>query len=161
MQNDQVFDSQYINLALNNYQRNFPLVARPFAFIGNEIGLSEQETIALFQKLKIENKISRIGPVFKPNTLGASTLAAMQVPPNLLQEVASFVSSLPEVNHNYERENNLNLWFVITASDSEKLAEALAQIELHTKIKVHDLRLEDEFRIDLGFNLNTPEKSLE
>lgn len=145
---------EYVSRALNNYQRNFPLVARPFAIVGSELGLDEQETIALFCKLKEENKITRIGPVFKPNTLGASTLAAMQVPPERLTEVASFVSSLPEVNHNYERENIINLWFVTTANDAQKLTEILDRIEQHTLIKVHDLRLEEEFRIDLGFNLN-------
>jgi DNA-binding Lrp family transcriptional regulator len=152
---------EYVSRALNNYQRNFPLVTRPFAMVGTELGLNEQDTIALFCKLKDENKITRIGPVFKPNTIGASTLAAMQVPPERLDEVASFVSSLPEVNHNYERENILNLWFVITANDPKKLTEVLDRIEQHTQIKVHDLRLEEEFRIDLGFNLNTnPSSSL-
>jgi DNA-binding Lrp family transcriptional regulator len=159
MQNDLGFSSEHISRALNNYQRNFPIVARPFASIGNELGLSEEQTIQLFQKLKEENKITRIGPVFKPNTLGASTLAAMQVPAECLVEVASFVSSLPEVNHNYERENILNLWFVVTAPDSQKLTAVLKYIEQHTQIKVHELRLEEEFRIDLGFNLTTTGKN--
>jgi DNA-binding Lrp family transcriptional regulator len=160
MQNDVVFEStkqfeQYDNRALNNYQRNFPLVTRPFAIIGDQLGLSEQQCIRIFLKLKEENKISRIGPVFKPNTLGVSTLAAMQVPPERMTEVANFVNSMPEVNHNYERENDINLWFVVTAADSQKLTAILSLIELHTQIKVYDLQLEEEFRIDLGFDLIT------
>lgn len=152
MQNDTVNLSELTNKrALNNYQRNFPLISRPFAQIGQELGLNESETLKLFENLK--NKISRIGPVFKPNTIGASTLAAMQVPQERLTEVANYVSSLPEVNHNYEREHVINLWFVVTAPNTDRLMQILKQIEAHTYIPVHDLRLEEEFRIDLGFDL--------
>jgi DNA-binding Lrp family transcriptional regulator len=153
MQKEMVNNSEITNKrALNNYQRNFPLISRPFAKIGKDLGISENETLELFQTLK--NKFSRIGPVFKPNTIGVSTLAAMQVSTERLSHVAQFISSLPEVNHNYEREHTINLWFVLTAPDSAKLHEVLKSIEIQTGIKVHDLRLEEEFRIDLGFDLD-------
>ena len=56
--------------------------------------------------------VSRIGAVFRPGSIGVSTLAALAVPPADLARVAALVSARPEVNHNYEREHRYNLWFV-------------------------------------------------
>ena len=41
----------------------------------------------------------------------------MAVPPARLEAVAARVSAEPAVNHNYEREHDLNLWFVVAAPD--------------------------------------------
>jgi len=77
--------------------------------------------------------ISRFGPVFKPNKIGVSTLAAMSVPADKLECVARIVSSLPEVHHNYQRDHEFNLWFVVTASNDEHLTNILDEIEQHTE----------------------------
>lgn len=97
--------------------------------------------------------MSRVGPVFKPNRLGASTLAAMAVPRERLQDVADLVSSYAEVNHNYEREHAFNLWFVVTAEDEPAVNRVLDKIRRRTGIAVMDLPLVDAFHIDLGFPL--------
>ena len=64
-----------------------------------------------------EGAVSRVGAVVTPHRAGWSTLAAMPVPEEMLEAVAEFVSAFPEVNHNYEREHRLNLWFVVAAAD--------------------------------------------
>jgi hypothetical protein len=77
----------------------------------------------------------------------------MGVPPAHLAEVAALVSSFAEVNHNYEREHRLNLWFVVTAPSRPAVEAVLAEIEHRTSLAVLDLPLEEAFRLDLGFAL--------
>lgn len=138
---------------LNEYQRDFPLVPRPFAQIATELRVSEAVVIRTFSGLLEDGKIGRIGAVFRPNTVGASALAALAVPPSDLPRVAEIVSSLPEVNHSYEREHRYNLWFVVAAADEARVACAIDRIESESGLKALRLPLEEEFHIDLGFDL--------
>jgi DNA-binding Lrp family transcriptional regulator len=138
---------------LNSWQRGFPLVPRPFAEIAKACGLDEDQVIDRFGQLKSQGLIDRIGPVFRPNTVGASTLAAMAAPPERLETVARQVSGHAGVNHNYERENHYNLWFVAAAASDAALQWTLACIENETGQPVLRLPLLEEFHIDLGFDL--------
>jgi DNA-binding Lrp family transcriptional regulator len=138
---------------LDDFQRDFPLVPRPYLAIADATGLSESEVIDAYARLKEEGALSRIGAVVAPNAAGASTLAAMSVPPERLAEVAALVSAQPEVNHNYEREHAYNLWFVVTAADAGAVQEALRRIESLTGHEVLDLPLVRSYHIDLGFPL--------
>jgi len=138
---------------LNEYQRDFPLTPRPYAQVAADLDVSEDEVLERLQRLRDAGAISRVGAVVRPNSVGASTLAAMAVPAARLTEVAAYVSGLAAVNHNYEREHVLNLWFVVTASDQKTLAATLAEIAAETGLEVCDLRLEADYHIDLGFPL--------
>jgi DNA-binding Lrp family transcriptional regulator len=97
--------------------------------------------------------VSRLGAVVAPNTLGASTLAAMTVPAARLEKVAALVGARSEVNHNYEREHPINLWFVVAAADRAAVTRALRAIEAETGLAVLDLPLVTAYHIDLGFDL--------
>ena len=88
-----------------------------------------------------------------PHRAGWSTLAAMAVPAEELDEVAELVSSYAEVNHNYEREHELNLWFVVTAASRERV-ELVWEIETRAGCPVLDLPLLEAYRLDLGFALS-------
>jgi len=140
---------------VNPWQRGFPLEPRPFEVVGREAGVSESETLARLKSLKEKGILDRIGPVFRPNTVGASTLAAMAVPAERLAAVAALVSGEPGVNHNYEREHAFNLWFVATGATPAAVEEALARIERASGIRVLRLPLVEELHIDLGFDLDT------
>jgi DNA-binding Lrp family transcriptional regulator len=138
---------------LNDFQRDFPLEPRPYARIAETLGVTEEDVLAGLADLKARGMVSRVGAVVRPNTVGVSTLAAMAVPPERLEHVAAIVNAEPGVNHNYEREHLINLWFVVAADDEDALADALERIERRTGIPVLDLRLERAFHIDLGFEL--------
>lgn len=138
---------------LNDYQRDFPLTSAPYACIAEQLGVSEQLVLRTLQGLKQQGIISRLGPVFKPKRVGASTLVAMSVPEERLDEVAQLVNRHDEVNHNYEREDDFNLWFVITASDQERVSEVLEEIRKLTGLPMLDLPMEQSYHIDLGFPL--------
>jgi len=138
---------------LDDFQRDFPLCARPYEALAKRLDCDEATVIERLQWLEAKGYVSRVGPVFRPKRLGASTLAAMAVPAERLQGVANLVSSYSEVNHNYEREHAFNLWFVVTASDERAVAEVLADVQRRTGLAVMDLPLTEEFHIDLGFRL--------
>ena len=138
---------------LNDFQDGFPLTPRPFARIAERVGATEQAVMRTLERLQARRMISRVGPVFRPNRIGASTLAAMEVPPARLQEVAAIVNGYGEVNHNYERAHALNLWFVVTASDRAALQAVLREIESRSGLEVIDLPMIEDFHINLGFPL--------
>ncbi len=138
---------------LNEYQRGLPLSPTPFADMARRLGATEAEILRILGDLQERGVISRVGPVFRPHRAGASTLAAIAVPPDRLESVAAQVSAYDEVNHNYERENRLNLWFVVTAPSRERVDEVLAEIENQCGLAVLDLPLVKQFHIDLGFPL--------
>jgi len=122
-----------IDLALlDGFQRDLPLVSRPFAVIGQALGLTEAEVIDRLSRLQATGRITRVGGTVRPNTAGASTLAALAVPEDRIEEVAAIVGAEPGVNHSYLREAEWNLWFVATAPDAEALAAMLARIEAGT-----------------------------
>ncbi len=138
---------------LNTFQRNFPLVGRPFAALAEQLGRAEEDVLSTLARLKARGAVSRIGAVVTPRRIGASTLAALSAPPERLAEVAGQVSRLSEVNHNYEREHAFNLWFVLAARDADALAETLQRIGDDTGCPAISLPLREEFHIDLGFDL--------
>lgn len=138
---------------LDEFQRDFPVCEQPFSAIASRLGCDEATVIERLRRLEREGFLSRVGPVFRPRRLGASTLAAMAVPPVRLQSVADIVSGYVEVNHNYEREHEFNLWFVVTAKDEQAVAAVLSDIRRRTGLEIMDLPLVDEFHIDLGFPL--------
>lgn len=139
---------------LNEFQRDFPLVERPFAVLARSLDATEQWVLATLSRQTEEGSVSRVGAVFRPGAIGVSTLAAMAVPEARLAAVAQLVSARPEVNHNYEREHALNLWFVAAAEDGEKLRQTLGAIQEEAGLPVIALPLLADYYIDLGFDLD-------
>ncbi len=138
---------------VNNWQKGFPLVPKPYAAIARDMALEEKDVVTMLQSLKERGVLTRVGAVVRPNTVGASSLVAMQVPPEKLDDVAKIVCEELLVNHNYERENALNLWFVVTASGPQELDDVLLRIEQKTGYETIKLPLEKAYHIDLGFKL--------
>ena len=138
---------------VDRYQDGLPLAPRPFAAIAEALGATEAEVIAALERLDRQGALSRIGAVVPPNRVGASTLAAMAVPAERLEAVADLVSRHEAVNHNYEREHDFNLWFVVAAGSREAVEAALREINAATGLEVLDLPLEEAYHIDLGFKV--------
>lgn len=138
---------------LNRFQRDFPLTSEPFRVIAAQLGRTERDVLAALRRLQQDGKVSRVGAVFAANKLGVSTLAALAVPAERLETVAGWVNAYPEVNHNYQREHDFNLWFVLTAASPARLQAVLAEIRDRTGLPLLDLPLLEPFHIDLGFDL--------
>jgi DNA-binding Lrp family transcriptional regulator len=138
---------------LNDFQHEFPLTPTPYADMARALGVSEDEVLARLAALQADGTVSRVGAVLRPNTVGVSTLAAMAVPAERLEEIAALVSSYTGVNHNYEREHSLNLWFVAAAADAVRLQQVLDDIAARSGIEVLSFPLVEDYHIDLGFDL--------
>jgi len=143
---------------LNTYQRNFPITSRPFAEMGRVLSFSEFEVLSKLQLFKTKGTVTRIGPVFDHRKAGASLLAAIKVPPEQLDFVAEQINQYAEVNHNYGREHDYNLWFVVTAPTQTHLQNVLNDMEQTTGMPILRLPMEKSYHIDLGFHLWTKGK---
>jgi len=138
---------------LNEFQRDLPLCTAPYEKMGRTLGIDQASVIAALKRLRQDGKVSRVGAVFRPNTVSASTLAAMLVPEQRLDEVAALVSACPSVSHNYSRIYRWNLWFVASARDEKRLARVLDSIEADSGCPMMRLPLVETYHIDLGFDL--------
>ena len=66
---------------VNDFQHGFPLTEKPYASIANCLGVDEAAVIEALAKLQKAGVVTRVGAVFRPNTVGVSTLATIAVPP--------------------------------------------------------------------------------
>lgn len=145
---------------LDDWQRALPLVPEPYAVMAGALGVSEAHLRERLAHLLVTGTMARVGATCRPNTVGASTLAAMAVPEWQIDEVAAVVGAEPGVNHSYLREHDWNLWFVVTAPDLAARNAIITRIEAVTGIKVLMLPLVRAFNIDLGFALGGPRHAL-
>jgi siroheme decarboxylase len=140
---------------LDGFQRDLPLVPRPFAVLGRALGLEEDAVLARLSRLTEAGAIARVGAVRRANAIGRSTLAAIPAAPEEVERIAAVLCAEPGVNHVYLRENALNLWFVATGPDRAHVDATLARIAVQAR-PVVDLPLVRAYHIDLGFALDGP-----
>lgn len=138
---------------LNDFQHGLSLSPTPFADMAEVLGVSEKDVLQTLQQKKDEGAISRVGAVFRPNGVGASTLAAMAVAKDDIERIAEIINRFDAVNHNYQREHHYNLWFVLTAENEQALASVIENIEQQCGYVVMSLPMLEDFHIDLGFDI--------
>ena len=137
---------------INLLQEGIPLVPRPFAVVGEQIGLSEAGLIERVRRLRKAGVLTRFGPFFDAAAMGgAFCLCAMAVPADRFEEVATKVNAHHEAAHNYERAHRLNMWFVLATELPEQIEAVAREIELETGLQVLRLPKLEEFFI--GFKV--------
>ncbi|WP_380679541.1 Lrp/AsnC family transcriptional regulator [Salinigranum sp. GCM10025319] len=136
---------------IDEYQSGFPVVERPFRVVGEALGVSEAEALDRVRELRDRGVFRRFGAVLNPPVIGSSTLAAVQAPDERFDEVAAVVNEYRQVNHNYRRDHEWNMWFVVTAGSRERRDEILADIEARTGCEVLVLPMLTDYYIDLEF----------
>jgi DNA-binding Lrp family transcriptional regulator len=117
-------------------QEAIPLVRRPFARIGEQIGWSEQQVMERLQQLKQKPNavIRQISAIFDSGSLGyKSTLVAAKIEPSRLEEAAAIISQHPGVSHNYERQHDYNLWYTLAVPPDSTLGLERTVAELHRR----------------------------
>ena len=120
---------------LNRIQSGFPITARPYRTIAEDLGLSESEVLKRVTRLKASGIIRRIGGNFTPDKLGfVSTLCAARVPEDKVSQFAEVVNRYPGVTHNYRRENAYNVWFTFIAPSMDEINANLEQIAAETGV---------------------------
>jgi DNA-binding Lrp family transcriptional regulator len=136
---------------IDDYQSGFPIDERPFRRLGEDVEVSEKEALARVEGLIDRGVFRRFGAVLNPPVIGSSTLAAVQAPEERFSEIAEVVNSHRQVNHNYRRAHDWNMWFVVTAGSRERRDAILADIEERTGCEVLNLPMLTDFYIDLEF----------
>jgi len=107
---------------LSIIQKRFPLVAKPFAVIAEELGTDEETIIELISEEKKNNIIRQISPIFDTKRLGySSSLVSFKVRREDIGKAVEAINSHPGVSHNYEREHTFNIWFTLAVSPDSKL----------------------------------------
>ncbi len=107
---------------LNRIQWDFPMMERPFAALGETIGIPEAEVIQRLARLKEERIIRQISAIFDTRAMGyRSSLVAMRFPPESVDEAALIINGHPGVSHNYKREHAFNLWFTVAVEPHSSL----------------------------------------
>lgn len=140
---------------LNLIQEDFPIAAAPFAEVGAQVGISEDEVLKRIGKLKEKGIIRRIGAIFDLRKLGfASTLCAARVPEGKLRAFVEAVNTFTGVTHNYRRDDDYNVWFTLIAPGEKALEAALAAIKRETGIDdILSLRATRTFKINARFDV--------
>lgn len=144
---------------LNALQSEFPAEARPFASLGEKLGTGEDEVIRRIENLRRDGLIRRIGASLDPRKLGyVSTLAAAKVPREEFDRAVEYINAFPQVTHNYEREDEFNVWFTVVAKDRAAIEIILDDIRKNSGAEeIIDLPATHFFKIKVSFDMKEDE----
>ena len=139
---------------LDIIQSHFPIDPRPYAVVGEQVGLTEAEVLARVRKLKGDGVIRRMGANFGSKQLGwKSTLCGAEVPQDKLDLFVAEVNKHPGVTHNYLRAHQFNVWFALIAPTEADVEAILADITARTGVEIMNLPASTLFKIKVDFNM--------
>ncbi len=140
---------------VNRYQGNFPICEQPFGEIASELDCGVIDLLETIRGLLEEGILSRFGPLYDAASMGGSlTLAALSVPEERFEEVTELVNDLPEVAHNYHRDHELNMWFVIATETPEGLQQTIDRIEQTANLPVYNFPKLQTFYLGLWLEID-------
>lgn len=135
---------------INALQGGFPLAREPYREVARQLGLDEADVMRRIDALLEGGVLTRFGPMFQIERAGgAFVLAALRVPAERFDEVATIVNGFDEVAHNYRREHALNMWFVLATATPEGIPRAIAAIEAATGLEVFAFPKEREYFVGM------------
>ena len=138
---------------VNTLQDGLALCQRPFANLASRLDISEEEIVRRISKLLADGYLSRFGPLYNAERLGgALSLCALEAPTDSFDKIAAMVNSHSEVAHNYERDHELNMWFVLATDRPERISEVAEEIERETGCEVYQFPKLEEYYIGLKLN---------
>jgi len=144
------------NEILSRIQKKFPLVAKPFQAIADELGISEDEVLEILQKEKSDGIIRQTSAIFDTKRLGyKSSLVAFKIPEQNIDKAVEIINSHPGISHNYERNHDFNIWFTLGVPPTselglDKTVEIIAKLtEAEDYIMLPTLKL---FKINVKLN---------
>ena len=139
---------------INRLQGGFPICEHPSREAARELGIGEEELIERLKRMLEDRRLSRFGPMYHAEKLGGGlSLCAMAIPEEKFEAVAEQVNAFPEVAHNYARDHQLNMWFVLATETPERIEEVLEEIERVTGYRVYNMPKLEEFYVGLRFEL--------
>ena len=99
---------------LDLMQDHYPMVERPYAALGEQLGLSEAEVLERLAQARSAGVVRQICAIYDTKALGySSALVAMRVAPEHLKRAVRVLNAHPGVSHNYRRNHDFNIWFTV------------------------------------------------
>jgi DNA-binding Lrp family transcriptional regulator len=139
---------------INELQGGFPVCGYPYREVAQRLGSTESELMTRLGCMLEDGLLTRFGPMFHAEHLGgAVSLCAMRVPPERFEAVAAQVNAFPQVAHNYQRDHEMNMWFVLATETPQALQATLKRIEADTGLEVFNLPKLEEFYVGLHFHV--------
>ncbi|MDH3277884.1 MAG: Lrp/AsnC family transcriptional regulator [Nitrosopumilus sp.] len=121
---------------LNEIQWTFPLETRPFDTIAKKFDTSSEIVKERLNNLKEEGVLRQLSAIFDTRKLGyTSSLVAMEIEHDQLEQVANQINRHPGVSHNYERDHQFNLWFTLAVPPGSDLKTEIEKFNVLKGIK--------------------------
>ncbi len=142
---------------LEALQFDFPFVENPWEYLAEKLGIDSQNLLSRIKRMIELGIIRKIGgfPNLKRIGFTASTLIGVKVQQNKLKEITNIINDCNNVSHNYLREHEYNLWFTITAKDSEEIQNIINSVK-NVGVSEEDilnLPTVKSFKTDVRFSL--------
>jgi len=142
---------------LNILQTSFPVCVKPFAKMGEDLNISEQEVMERITKLKEDKIIRQISAIFDTKSLGyESSLVAAKVAVDNLDHAVEVINAHPGVSHNYLRNHDFNVWFTMAVPPNSRLG-LIKTIELLGEeagvVSIRPLQTLKLFKIGVKFDM--------
>jgi siroheme decarboxylase len=135
---------------INGLQGGLAVCDRPYLEAAQRLGLEEDALIARLSRMLAQGILTRVGPLYQIERMGgAFTLAALHAPLEEYEKVAQRVNALPQVAHNYARDHELNMWFVIATETPGEIDEVIERIEQETGCSVFNFPKSREYFVEL------------
>ena len=140
---------------ITQMQMDFPLEANPYDIIAERLGVSAEEVFGRVDALMDLGTIRRVGASIDSRKLGySSTLAAVRVADERVDEASELINSYPEVTHSYLRKNEYNIWFTVIAVDRKRVEGVIEELRVRLGLNsddVLDLPVLNLFKLDARF----------
>lgn len=140
---------------IEELQGSFPLEIHPYEIMADHLGISADQLRDRVLALKESGVIRRMGFSIDSRKIGySSTLAAVKVSPDRVEEVSELIAAYRQITHSYLREDAFNIWFTIIAEDEDCIAAILEEIWCKLALaeeEVMDLPVEKLFKLDARF----------
>lgn len=137
---------------INHYQGGFPLTAEPFKAVAEMLEVSSEQVQRTVKDLLERGVLTRFGPLYNIEKAdGVFSLCALKVPEDRFDAVAEQVNEFAEVAHNYQRDHEWNMWFVLATRSESELVARFEEITRITGCPGLNLPKEKEFFVGLRF----------
>ena len=135
---------------INGLHGGLAICERPYLEAAQRLGLEEDDLLTRLTRLLKDGVLTRVGPLYQIERMGgAFTLAALHAPTDTYEEVAQRVNALPQVAHNYARDHELNMWFVIATETPGEIEDVINRIERETGCSVFNFPKSREYFVEL------------
>lgn len=141
---------------LDMLQNDFPLAVQPYLEMANRLNVTEDELLARISAMKDKGLIRRIGGIFDSHRMGFySTLCALTVPEEKIEEAAALINGVNGVTHNYIRDHKYNMWFTLTVSSQEQAVKVLTELENLLGLEIISMPAQKVYKIKVSFDMES------